>query len=256
MAEETKDAGRTVPLSILRSYVLNGATGLVFLISFLFALTSVGDALEDPSTYTAIWVFRQAVSTPGVIGLTSVLIILLFASSLSYNLSTSRQSWAFARDQGLPFHSWIAKVDPKLHVPVNSITVTCLFSAALALINVGSETALNAMISLNLVSLMMTYFISIGLLIYRRVYHPQLLPPARWSLGRWSIPVNIAGFLYSIHAFFWSFWPETAEVDAETFNWAVVMFVGVGLFCGIDYFVRGRKSYRGPVVLVQGWRTD
>lgn len=36
-----------------------------------------------------------------------------------------------------------------------------------------------------------------------------------------------------------------------TFNWAPVMFVGVFLFALVYYVAYGRKSYRGPVVLVK-----
>src|SRR5262245_41116052 len=101
---------------------------------------------------------------------------------------------------------------------------------------------------------MITYMMSIGAVLYRRIYHPELLPRCRWSLGRWGVPINTLGLLYSTHAFFWSFWPAGTPVTKEDFNWAVVMFVGVGVICMVDYVVRGRKHYRGPVVLVEGWK--
>ena len=104
---------------------------------------------------------------------------------------------------------------------------------------------------------MITYVFSIGSVLYRRIYHPHLLPKSRWSLGpRWGVPVNIGGFLYSLHAFFWCFWPNAIPVDAESFNWAVVMFGAVSVGCGVDYLVRARRVYRGPVVLVEGWKGD
>lgn len=95
---------------------------------------------------------------------------------------------------------------------------------------------------------------SIGAVLYRRIYHPELLPRCRWSLGKWGVLINTGGLLYSTHAFFWCFWPNTTPTDLENFNWAVVMFAGVSVLCMIDYFVRGRKHYKGPVVLVEGWK--
>lgn len=115
---------------------------------------------------------------------------------------------------------------------------------------------MDPVISLNLVSLMSTYVFSIGAILYRRIYQPELLPRCRWSLGRWGVPINIGAFLYSLMAFFWSFWPDSTPVTAQTFNWSVVMFVGVGTLCTIDYVVRGRKHYTGPVVLVEGWKGE
>jgi hypothetical protein len=53
-------------------------------------------------------------------------------------------------------------------------------------------------------------------------------------------------------AFFWSFWPGQTPVDAETMNWGVVMFAGVGFLCAIAYALQGRKIYSGPVKTVMG----
>lgn len=103
---------------------------------------------------------------------------------------------------------------------------------------------------------MITYMVSIGAVLYRRIKHPELLPHCQWSLGRWGVPVNIGGFLYATHAFFWCFWPEGTPVELSSFNWAVVMFCGTGFLAGIDYAIRGRKQYKGPVVLVEGWKGE
>lgn len=102
---------------------------------------------------------------------------------------------------------------------------------------------------------MITYIIAISAVLYRRVRHPDLFPSSGWRLGRWGIPVNIGGLLYSSHAFFWCFWPEKTPVTLGTFNWAAVMFIGVAVLCTLDYLLRGKKHYKGPVVLVQGYKT-
>lgn len=99
---------------------------------------------------------------------------------------------------------------------------------------------------------MLTYMFSIGAVLWRRIKHPETLPNCRWSLGRCGIPVNIGGVLYATHAFFWCFWPEGTPVALDSFNWAVVMFVSVFVLSLVDYIVRGRKQYKGPVVLVDG----
>ena len=235
------------------AYILNGGLGFVFLLSFLFAITDLDAALEDPAGYPFLTVLGGAVSTGGVNGLTAIVTLLIFAGTVSFNLSTSRQTWAFARDNGLPFSSWIAYVHPGLKVPANSVALTAMITILLSLINIGSDVAFNAIISLNLVSLMLTYMVSIGCVLYRRVYQPELLPHARWSLGKMGVPINAAGFLYSSFAFFWCFWPNAIPVDKENFNWSVVMFFAILVGCGADWVVRGRKKFRGPVVLVEGW---
>ncbi|GAB7357408.1 hypothetical protein MBLNU459_g8341t1 [Dothideomycetes sp. NU459] len=259
MSEEIKDAGREVPRAMMWSYFLNGALGLVFLVTYLFSIVDVAGAIDDASNgsgYPYMYVFTQAFSMPAFNTLSAIVVILIYAGTLSYNLSTSRQTWAFARDHGLPWGDWIAKVNPKLEVPVNSVIVTCVFTILLSLINIGSAAAFNAIVSLNLTALMITYMTSIGCVLYRRIYHPEMLPKCRWSLGRWGVPVNVAGFLYSTHAFFWCFWPNTTAKDAADFNWAVLMFCAVAIASVIDWVLRARKVYKGPVVLVEGWKGE
>lgn len=144
MAEEIKDAGKTVPRAMIGAYLMNGLLGIVFLISYMFMITDVEAALNDPTGYPHIWVFSQAVSPGGVVALNSIPTVLIFAGTLTFNLSTSRQTWAFARDRGLPFSNWIGHVDKKLQVPANAVTVTCIITIALSLINIGSDVAFNA----------------------------------------------------------------------------------------------------------------
>lgn len=93
---------------------------------------------------------------------------------------------------------------------------------------------------------------SIGSILYRRVAAPETLPPARWSLGKWGIPCNVAAIVYVVWSFFWSFWPQFYRPDASEFNWAVVLFVLVGVLSGTFYIFRGRHVYNGPVLLVEG----
>jgi choline transport protein len=144
LAEEVKDAGKTVPKAMINAYLMNGLIGLAFLISYMFMITDLDAALNDPSGYPHIWVFSQAVGPGGVVALNAIPTVLIFAGTLTYNLSTSRQTWAFARDHGLPFSNWIGKVDKKLDNPANSVTFTCLITVLLSLINIGSDTAFNA----------------------------------------------------------------------------------------------------------------
>lgn len=99
---------------------------------------------------------------------------------------------------------------------------------------------------------MMTYAVSIACVLYRRIAHPELIPMARWSLGCWGVPVNSIGLAYVSFTFFWSFWPNTTPVDLESFNWSVVLFMGVLVASLVMYVLKGRKVYVGPV---EGIRT-
>lgn len=251
MSEETTEAGLVVPRAMLWSYFLNGALGVIFLVTFLFCITDLEAALE--LDYPFLFVFQDAFSLSAVNALSALVIVLVFAGTVASNLSTSQQTWAFARDNGMPFSHWAAQVHSKQHVPVNAVVLTCVITVLLSLINIGSDVAFNAIISLNLVALMASYSMSIGCLLWRRLAQPLSLPPARWSLGSYGVVINASSLVYSLFAVFWCFWPSITAVTLETFNWAVVMFIGVVILSGVYYVLHGRRMYKGPVVLVEGW---
>ncbi|PGH34788.1 hypothetical protein GX50_02347 [[Emmonsia] crescens] len=253
MAEEVKDAGRNVPNAIVWGYIANGILAMIFIVSYIFSIPSVDDALKDPSKFPFIYVFRNAVSTSGVNALTIVILVLVIASNVSFNASASRQTFSFARDKGLPFAEWLSAVHPTKHIPANAILTSCLISILLSLINLGSSVAFHAIISLNVAALMATYIVSISCVLYRRLTHPELLPHARWSLGPVAGPiVNGIGLAYVIFAMFWSFWPGDRHVNASNFNWSIVIFSGIVIISLVMYYVQGRKTYTGPVTTVSG----
>lgn len=120
----------------------------------------------------------------------------------------------------------------------------------MSLINLGSTTAFNAMLSLSSTALMATYIISIGCVVHARM-RSEPLPPSRWSLGRFGMGVNVVALVYSTWAFFWSFWPNSYQVTAINMNFAVVLFFGLLAISVILYVVHARKVYEGPVVKVK-----
>jgi amino acid transporter len=251
MAEEVRDASRYIPISLFWSYFGNSMMAIVLLVSFLFAIDDVDAATTHPSGYPFLYVFTNALSLQGTNALTTIVLLLVSAANVNFGASTARQTFAFARDNGLPFSAWIARVDSRKKVPSNAVLLSSCIAAVLALINIGSTTAFNAIVSLQVVSLMFTYAVSLSCILYRRLTWPASLPSARWSLGRWGVLVNVIGLVYVLFAGFWSFWPTFANVDAEDFNWAVVLFVSVFALCLVMYHVQGRHVYMGPVKVVR-----
>ncbi|KAF2204121.1 amino acid transporter [Delitschia confertaspora ATCC 74209] len=256
MAEEVRDAGRYVPMSLFWSYVGNGLMAIIFLATFLFSIKDLEEALADPTEFPFLYVFKTAMPNSGVNALTIIVLILIIAANISFNASTARQTFAFARDKGLPFSHWIGHVDAKREIPQNAIVLTCMVTVLLSLINIGSSTAFNAIISLQTAALMSTYTVSVSCVLYRRFAHPELIPTARWSLGKFGIPINVVGLCYCIFCFFWSFWPNERHVNPQNFNWSVVLFMGVFFISLLMYIIRGRKVYRGPVTDIRAPRLD
>jgi choline transport protein len=122
----------------------------------------------------------------------------------------------------------------------------------LALINIGSTAALNAVTSLVVAGLFISYIITMGLMLNRRLrpnVEASQLRWGPWKMGRWSgAVVNAFAIFYVGVATIFSFFPPTPEVTAESMNYSVVVFMGVICFGIVRYFVGGRKSFTGPVI--------
>lgn len=117
MSEELKDASRVLPSAMMWASVCNAALGFVMLVTLCFCL---GPDWQDnvlgltTPTQTGIPIIQVLYNSTGSIAatciLTTILILLSLVGTITVIASSSRQVWAFARDEGFPFSSYIQHV--------------------------------------------------------------------------------------------------------------------------------------------------
>lgn len=230
------------------SIAINGATGFAMLIAFLYCIGDIEAALSTPTGYPFIHILTQGTSSIAVGTTLSALLVSMFAcATLNVVATAARQLWAFARDNAVPNARVISHVNSRLKVPVTAIVVTVSVTCALSLINIGSATVFNAIVSLTIAGFFASYIIPFSLLLQTRLKHPEKLTPGPWSLGRTGPWVNGFALLWSVIVLFFSFWPASVPVKRETMNWSVVLWVGVMVFAGAFWGLHGWRVYRGPV---------
>ncbi|KAI4191057.1 MAG: hypothetical protein L6R41_000372 [Letrouitia leprolyta] len=251
MSEEVEDASRTLPRSIMWSVYLNGAMGLIMAITMCYCLGDLQEVVKTDTGYPFIQVFFNVTKSYAATNImTTIIIITLTACCISEVATSSRQLWSFARDKGIPFSDWFAYVSPTMHIPLRAVLVSMSITCVISLINIGSTAALNAIVSLCVVSLLSSYYITIACLVWRRL-RGEPLPPRRWSLGRYGLAINIISLLFLTPIWFFAFWPLSTPVEPSTMNWAVVMYGGVIIWSLVYYAVWGKESYVGPVSIVK-----
>jgi len=248
MAEETSDAAKVVPKAMVTAYCTMGVLSFVTLCVYCACFVDYS-VLDSAQPWLQVFV-NSTGSVKGAIALASIMIVCIFLSDLNFFAATSRQIFAFARDDGFPLRRWIAHVDPHSGTPQNALIIVMAFVVLISLIGLGSSIAFQAIISLGTLALAFTYELSTLCLIWRRLYGPTL-PPHPWSLGKLGLPINILASLYGLYLMFFSVIPAGYPVTAINFNWAPVMFVAVMLFATVHYVVFARKVYKGPVVICQ-----
>jgi choline transport protein len=114
MAEEIKDASLVLPRAIMTSAAINGTLGFIMTITFCFTLGNPTTIIQSPTGDPFIQVFYDATNSyAGASIMTAVIIVNITSACISTVATASRQTWSFARDNGLPFSGFIAHVSPR-----------------------------------------------------------------------------------------------------------------------------------------------
>lgn len=201
MSEEVEDAAITVPRSMVATVLLNGIMGFGMLLAILFSMGSTDAALASKTGYPVIEILFNALQDKtATSAIVSILIAMFIFATIGIMASTSRLTWAFARDKGLPFSTVLARIHPRFKLPFNSILLTAVINSLLSLINVGSTTAFNAMLSLSVLSLYLTYITPVVLILHLRVKYPGSIAWGPFRMGRVGPFVNVLSILYTTYA--------------------------------------------------------
>jgi amino acid transporter len=110
--------------------------------------------------------------------------------------TSSRMTYAFARDGGLPASRFFAKVHKRLGQPLNSLLLSTILTLLFGLLMIGSSSAFNALISASVVALGVSYAIPVAINLCRG---RKMLPPRPFAMPSalgWA--ANLLGVAYAI----------------------------------------------------------
>lgn len=251
MAEEVVNASVNVPKAMFMTILLNGILGFGIVFAFLFCLGDLSQALAPPTGYSFIGTFYQATnSIAGSSVMAAIPTALVICASFGFLASASRQTWAFARDRGLPFSDFLSHVDKRTSLPLRSIFFCTVFTAIICVINIGSTVAFNAIVSITIAGLFTSYLIPICLMIRKRLTgEVSSLRFGPWRMGNTvGLVVNVLSTIYLVISVVFSFFPPAIPVTLVTFNWSCVVWGGIVLLGLVWYALYGRKRYNGPIL--------
>ena len=134
-------------------------TGFVFLSVLLFVLQDV-EAVISSTAGPILQIFYDATGNKaGAISLLIFPLLCLLFATTSIMTTSSRMTYAFARDGGLPFSRFFAKVHAKWDLPLNALILTVVLVIIFGCVFLGSSSAFNAIVSASVVALGITYAI-------------------------------------------------------------------------------------------------
>ncbi|KAJ6083696.1 amino acid/polyamine transporter I [Penicillium canescens] len=249
MAEEVKNASFVVPRSMIYGTLINGTLAFCYLIAILYCMGDYTEAVTSPTGYPIITIAYQATGSKAATFILMAIGMLPGWIALFNGLaSVTRLTWAFARDNGLPFSDFFAFVDPTYKIPLRALflVASCIF--ALSFIQIGSTAAFNAILSLSTLGLYISYLIPLILLVLKRFTSPQDIPQGTFSLGKFGLPMNLLAILFATYFVIFLPFPATVPVTAENMNYAGPVLGFVILFACGDWIVRGRHKWEGPTM--------
>lgn len=247
MVEEIPNAAIEAPKIMIYCVAMGMFTGFIFLMVLLFVAGNIDDIIASDAGPIGAIILNATGSRVGAACLQIFPLACLLLAGISILTTSSRMTWSFARDRGLPFSRFFAKVHKGLEVPLNSVALTTGVVVVIGCIFLGSSSAFNAIVSASVVALGITYAMppAINLLRGRR-----MLPPTRSfklpGLIGWI--ANIVGVLYTVLTTVLFVFPPALPVTGSSMNYCIVAFAVVIIISLIQWILDGRKSYSGPKV--------
>lgn len=149
MTEEMKSPSKEAPKAMILSVVLGAVTGFAFLLTLCFCIGDIDATANTTTGVPALQIYYDSTgSKAAACILMSLTCVIAITASNSLLTEGSRSVYAFARDGGLPFSKFFAKVPSKHQVPVNAILLTLVVQLALGAIDFGTTTGFETVIAI------------------------------------------------------------------------------------------------------------
>ncbi|KAF7982348.1 hypothetical protein HWV62_29070 [Athelia sp. TMB] len=233
---------------ILTSAFATGILGFITAILFLFCTPDLETffALGAPQPF--VQVYALALGKGASIFMTVIAVIGLILNTSVAIVASSRLIFAVARDGVLPGSKWIGHVNSDGQ-PKNAVTVIYIFGALLLCTILPSQVAFTSLVSAGAVPTIAAY----GLIpLLRLVFTPNEFKSSHFHLGKLAKPFYVCAVLFNGLIFAVMISPFYFPVDAESFNFAVVIFGAITIFAIISYwFTPADKWLRREQVLQQ-----
>ena len=121
----------------------------------------------------------------------AVLAIVLIFTLLAVQQTSSRLTWAFAKDDALIFSKYLKRLDSKLQVPVSALLFNAAWVFVLGCVYLGSSTAFNAIVAPGLILEQLSFAFPAALLMWQR-RDPRFLPgKGPFKLGKLGWVANV-----------------------------------------------------------------
>lgn len=227
MAFEVENPERVIPISILCTVGIGFLTSFSYVIAMFFSLQDLEAVASSNTGMPILEIFRQATkSTPGAVVLGCLILFTSFGCVIACHTWQARLCWSFARDNGIPYSKYWAKIDPELGVPLNAHLLSCALISLLGCLYMASTTAFNSLITGCIAFLLFSYSVPVVCLLARK----RNIKHGPFWLGKFGAFSNIVLLGWNLFALVFFCFPAVMPVTKDNMNYASVVIVGFLLF--------------------------
>lgn len=240
LAEEIPAPRKNIPRVIWLSVVLGAVTGFIFMVACLFSIQDLDTVLNPPTGLPFVDLVHGAVGLQGAAVLLSLFIFNGMGQAVSIVTTSSRLTWGFARDGGIPWSAYFSKVNETWKVPARALWLQGGLISLVSVLYIFANTVLEAILSVSTVALTISYAMPIMTTL---IVGRERLPPGEFTLGRFGPFANWVSVIYCTITSIFFFFPTAPNPAPADMNYAVAVF-GVMLVVTLGFWVfKGRHTY-------------
>ncbi|KAJ6189019.1 hypothetical protein N7519_003927 [Penicillium mononematosum] len=208
LTDEVDRPSKQIPMVMISSALLSFFTGIPSIIIYLFCNTNPEGLLDPVGGQPIIQLFFDAYDSKALSILASTFLIMCFTiAGWAALTSWNRLYWSFSRDRGFPFSQFSAKLSSSDDLPINALYINLLLIIALGAVQLGSTTAMNALLGGASLCGKSSFGIALALLLWRG---RDSLPRDRWlNLGKYGVAVDAIAILWIVWMCIWISFPCT-----------------------------------------------
>ena len=239
MTEECASPETEVSRALALCIPFGGVASLLFILPLCFTLPPLEDILAAPYGQALPFIINSVMgSKTGALILMIMLLLVTLFCSISITTAASRCTWAFSRDNALPFAGLWSRTTADR--PLFALALVTVLQMLLGLIDLGSSSAFTAFVSVGVIALATGYLvpIAISLLTGRKeVSH------AKWNCGKLiGTAANVGAIAWIVFELVLFSMPTALPVTEVSMNYASVVLVGLVGLSMVWYAISGRKS--------------
>jgi urea carboxylase system permease len=244
LAEETDNPRRRAPRAILGALASVGLVGGLLILTTLCAAGNLTDPRLSRLDGGMPLVIREVLGNSFGRFLLCDLALAVTVCTLTVHAAAVRLVFAMARDNNLPFSRHLAEVSRTSRTPTWPAVALGLAASLLLLVNLNFPKVIEVMASVSIVWANLAYLLVTAPRLYNRLHGrgraargPSEAARRAFSLGRWSLPVNVLAVVWGLAVITNLAWPR-AEVygDGPLRPYSALIVTGLMMGIGGVYY--------------------